>query len=61
VQGQRLRVTVQHDLGKHAVVIGRLTAVSDSGLQLVDDRKTDLLEHCVSWGEIVKAKIEVEF
>ncbi|MEX0828700.1 MAG: hypothetical protein WD032_00475 [Nitrospirales bacterium] len=61
VQGQRLRVTVQHDVGKHAVVIGRLTAVSDSGLQLVDDRKTDLLEHCVPWGEIVKAKIELEF
>jgi ribosome maturation factor RimP len=61
VQGQRLRVTVQHDLGKNAVVIGRLTAVSDSGLQLVDDRKTDLLEHRVLWGEIVKAKIEVEF
>lgn len=61
VQGQWLRVTVQQDVGKHAVVIGRLTAVTDSGLELVDDRKPDLLEHCVSWGEIVKAKIEVTF
>ncbi len=61
VQGQRLRVIVQQDLGKQAVVIGRLTAVSDVGLQLVDDRKAKQLEFQVPWREIVKAKIEVEF
>lgn len=61
VQGQRLRVIVQQDVGKQAVVIGRLTAVSDTGVQLVDDRKAEHLEHRVLWSEIVKAKIEVEF
>ncbi|MDH5585943.1 MAG: hypothetical protein OEZ05_04880 [Nitrospirota bacterium] len=60
-QGQRLRVVVQQDLGKQAVVIGRLTGVSDAGVQLVDDRKASHEEHHVLWGEIVKAKIEVEF
>ena len=61
VQGQRLRVTVQNEAAKQAVLIGRLVAVTDIGLQLVDDRKKTLLEHCVPWSEIVKAKIEVEF
>ena len=62
VQGQRLRVTVlQKDSEKKAVVIGRLMAVTDDGLQLVDDRHKALLEHSVCWNEIVKAKIEVEF
>jgi ribosome maturation factor RimP len=61
VQGQRLRVTVQNDTEKNAVVIGRLMAVTDTGLQLVDDRNKNIREHCVPWSEIVKAKIEVEF
>ncbi len=61
VQGQRLRVTVQNDTQKNVVVIGRLEAVTEDGLHLVDDRKKALLEHSVSWGEIVKANIEVEF
>ena len=61
VQGQRLRVTVQHDTAKQAVLIGRLIAVTDNGLQLVDDKKKTLLKHCVPWSEIVKAKLEVEF
>ena len=61
VQGQRLRLTVQRDTKKTVVVIGRLTAVSDTGLQLVDDRKKSIEEHSVSWCEIVKARIEVEF
>ncbi len=61
VQGQRLRLTVQHDAKKTTVIIGRLAAVSDTGLQLVDDRKKAIEEHSVSWCEIVKARIEVEF
>ena len=61
VQGQRLRVTVKNEAEKHAVLIGRLMAVTETGLHLVDDRKKALLEHCVPWSEIVKAKIEVEF
>jgi len=61
VQGQRLRVTVKNDTEKNAVVIGRLMAVTDTGLQLVDDRNKNIREHCVPWSEIVKAKIEVEF
>lgn len=62
VQGQRLRLTVQRDdTKKAAVVIGRLTSVSDTGLQLVDDRKKAIEEYSLSWREIVKARIEVEF
>ena len=61
VQGQRLRVTLQTDMEKNAVVIGRLTAVTDTGLQLVDDRSKALIERSVAWGEIVKARIEIEF
>ena len=61
VLGQLLRVTVQNDTEKHTVVIGRLMAVTDRGIQLVDDRKKAIQEHSVSWSEIVKAKIEVEF
>lgn len=61
VQGQRVRVIVQNETEKHAVIIGRVMAVTDAGLQLVDDRKKALLEHCVPWSEIVKAKLEVEF
>jgi len=61
VQGQRLRVTVQNDSEKHAVVIGRLMAVTDAGVRLVDDQSKTPVEHCVAWSEIVKAKIEVEF
>lgn len=61
VQGQRLRVTVQNETEKDTVVIGRLMAVTDTGLQLVDDRTKVLQELCLSWSEIVKAKIEVEF
>ncbi len=61
VQGQRLRLTVQNDTKKNAVVIGRLMAVTEVGLHLVDDRSKVVLEHCVSWREIVKAKIEVAF
>jgi ribosome maturation factor RimP len=61
VQGQRICVTLQNDTGKNAVVIGRLIAVTDTGLQLVDDRNKALLERFVAWGEIVKAKIEIEF
>ena len=61
VQGQRLRVTVQNDTQKNVVVIGRLKAVTEDGLHLVDDRKKAQIEHSVSWSEIVKAKIEVEF
>jgi ribosome maturation factor RimP len=61
VQGQRLRVTLQNDTEKNAVVIGRLLAVTDTGLQLVDDRSKAPLEHSVAWGEIVKARVEIEF
>jgi ribosome maturation factor RimP len=61
VQGQRLRVTLQNDTEKNAVVVGRLIAVTDTGLQLVDDRNKALLERFVAWDEIVKAKIEIEF
>lgn len=61
VQGQLLRVTVQNNTQKNTVVLGRLMAVTDTGLQLVDDRKKTLQEHYVSWSEIVKARIEVEF
>lgn len=61
VQGQRLRVTLQNETEKNVVVIGRLIAVTDTGLLLVDDRKKAILERCVAWNEIVKAKLEVEF
>ena len=61
VQGQRLRVTLQNDTEKNAVVIGRLVAVTDTGLQLVDDRSKARPERSVAWGEIVKAKVEIEF
>ena len=61
VQGQRLRLIVQNDTQKNAVVLGRLMDVTDTGLRLVDDRTKVLQELCVSWSEIVKAKIEVEF
>jgi ribosome maturation factor RimP len=61
VQGQRLRVTVQNTNEKNTVVIGRLLAVTDRGLQLVEDRGKVLQEYSVPWSEIVKAKIEVEF
>ena len=54
-------MTLQNDTEKNAVVIGRLIAVTDTGLQLVDDRNKALLERFVAWGEIVKAKIEIEF
>ena len=61
VQGQRLRLMVQDETKKNAVVIGRLTAVSDAGIQLIDDQKKVTQERSVSWSEIVKAKIEIEF
>jgi ribosome maturation factor RimP len=61
VQGERLRVTLRNDTEKNAVVIGRLIAVTDTGLQLVDDRNKAPLERFVAWDEIVKAKIEIEF
>jgi len=61
VQGQRLRVTLQNDMEKHAVVIGRLVAVTDTGLKLVEDQSKTPQERCVAWREIVKAKVEVEF
>ena len=61
VQGQLLRVTVKNATGKDAVVIGRLVAVTDIGIQVVDERKKSTQEHSLSWSEIVKAKIEVEF
>jgi len=61
VQGQRIRVTLQNDTEKNAVLVGRLMAVTDTGLQLVDDRSKALLERCVAWDDIVKAKIEIEF
>ena len=61
VQGQRLRVTLQNDTEKNAVVIGRLLAVTDTGMQLVDDRNKSLSERFVAWEEIVKARIEIEF
>ena len=61
VQGQRLRLTVQHETKKTDVIIGRLIAVSDIGVELVDDRKKAIEEYAVPWCEIVKAKIEVEF
>ena len=61
VQGQLLRVIVQDETKKQAVVIGRLMAVTDVGLELVDERNNALQEHCVPWSEIVKAKIEVNF
>jgi ribosome maturation factor RimP len=61
VQGQRLRVTLRNDTEKHAVVIGRLIAVTDAGLQLMDDRNKALRERCVGWEEIIKARVEIEF
>ncbi len=61
VQGQRIRLIVQNEQEKQDVIIGRLRAVSDFGLQLVDDRKQDTKEYVVPWGEIVKGRIEVEF
>ncbi len=61
VQGQQLRLTVKNDMQKHAVILGRLMAVTDVGLQLVDDRGKAIREHSVPWGDIVKARIEVEF
>jgi ribosome maturation factor RimP len=61
VQGQRLRLTVKNDQLANAVVFGRLVAVTDIGLQLVDDRGKTILEHSVLWSEIVKARIEIEF
>ena len=61
VQGQLLRVTVQNESTKHAVVIGRLMAVTESGLELLDERSKAHQTHCVLWNEIIKAKIEVTF
>lgn len=61
VKNKRLRVTVQNDEGKPDVVIGRLIAVTDFGLQLVDERSKALQERCVNWSAIVKATVEVEF
>lgn len=61
VKNKRLRVTVQNDEGKPDVVIGRLIAVTDFGLQLVDERSKTLQERCVNWSAIVKATVEVEF
>ncbi len=60
VQGQRLRVTVQTDT-EQATLVGRLTAVTETGIHLVDDRNKTLIEHSVVWPQVVKAKIEVEF
>ncbi|MFB3040841.1 MAG: ribosome maturation factor RimP [Candidatus Poribacteria bacterium] len=61
VKNKRLRVTVENDAGKPEVVIGRLITLTDSGLQLVDDRSKALQERCVPWSAIVKATVEVEF
>ena len=61
VQGQRLRLTVKNETQENTVVLGRLMAVTDVGLQLVDDRGKTILEHNVPWSDIVKARIEVEF
>ncbi len=60
VQGQRLRVTVQTDTDQ-TVIVGRLTAVTDTGVNLVEDRHKTPTEYTVAWPQIVKAKIEVEF
>lgn len=61
VINKRLCVTVQNDEGKPEVVIGRLMALNDSGLQLVDDRSKAVQGSCVAWRAIVKATVEVEF
>lgn len=61
VKNKRLRITVQDDAGRHEIVIGRLIALTESGLQLVDDRSKALLKRCVSLSAIVKATVEVEF
>ena len=61
VQGQLLRLTVHNHSQKNGVIFGRLMAVTGTGLELVDDRKKTFQEHHVSWDEIVKARLEVEF
>ena len=58
---KRLRVTVQNNVGKPEVVIGRLITLTDSGLQLVDDRSKALQDRCVPWSGIVKATVDVDF
>ncbi len=61
VQGQQVRISVKNEMENVEVLVGRLMAVTDEGLQLVDDRKRALLEYSVPWNKIVKAKIEVQF
>lgn len=61
VKDKRLRVTVKNDTGKPEVVIGRLIAVTEAGLQLVDDRSKAFQGRFVVWGEVVKGTVEVEF
>jgi ribosome maturation factor RimP len=61
VKNKRLRVTVENDEGKPDVVLGRLIAVTDAGLKLVDDRSKVLKERLVGWSAIVNAAVDVEF
>lgn len=64
VVGKLVKVTLRNPVANSIVVIGRVRTVSDLGIQLgVAPARKSQQEQIVdvSWGDIVKARLEVEF
>ena len=61
VVGERLRVTLRNPMNKHSVVLGRLIAVTDTGIHLIEDQSKHPQEICVALADIAKARLEVTF
>lgn len=59
--GEILRVTLRNPMNKHSVVLGRLIAVTEMGIHLIDDQSKNPQETCVAWADIAKARLEVKF
>ncbi len=61
VMGKLVRVILRDALDKNTVVVGRLIALSETGVTLHDNQHRKPQDIALAWENIVKAKVEVEF
>ena len=61
VVGERLRVTLKNSIKKQSLVLGKLIAVTEMGIHLMDDKIKNPQETVVAWADIAKARLEITF
>jgi ribosome maturation factor RimP len=61
VVGERLRVTLKNSIKKQSLVLGKLIAVTEMGIHLMDDQIKNPQETVVAWADIAKARLEITF